>query len=117
MTTKWLALIAGFALVIASLSCHTVAQLQSGHVVSNSSATTTKLHFPRPWLDEMQSPYFIEQIEVRKLPNSQGDEYFFGALPDGDHFYANEVNKNLPKPRYGKNMFAVNFSAEPRARV
>ena len=65
----------------------------------------------------MESPYFIEQIEVRKLPNSKGDEYFFGALPDGDHFYAHEVDKNRPKPRYGKNMFAVNFSAEPRARV
>src|SRR6185369_4763289 len=117
MTTKCLVLIAGFALVIASLSCQTVVQSQSGHVVSNSSATTTKLHLPQPWLDEMESPYFIEQIEVRKLPNSPGDQYFFGALPDGDHFYANEVDKNRPKPRCGKNMFAVNFSAEPRARV
>lgn len=114
---KWVILIAGFSLVIASLSCHTVVQPQSGHVVSNSSVTTTKLHFPQPWLDEMETPYFIEQIEVRKLPNSPGDEYFFGALPDGDHFYANEVDKNLPKTRYGKNMFAVNFSGEPRARV
>ena len=117
MTRKWSILIVGFALLIASLSCHTVVQLQSGAVVSNSSASTTKLHFPQPWLDERELPYFIEQIEVRKLPNSKGDEYFFGALPDGDHFYAHEVDKNRPKPRYGKNMFAVNFSAEPRARV
>jgi len=64
----------------------------------------------------MESP-FIEQIEVRQVPNSDGDEYFFGALPVGDHLYAHEVDKNLPKPRYDKNMFAVSFSAGPRARV
>jgi len=114
---KLLTFIVGLALVIASSSCQHVAQLTRSQVVSKSGASTTKLHFPHPWLDEMESPYFIQQIEVRKLPNSPADEFFFGALPDGDYSYANEVDKNRPKPRYGKNMFAVNFSAEPRARV
>jgi len=65
----------------------------------------------------MEGSYSIQQIEVRKTPNSAGDVFLFGALPDGDHLYAHEVDKNLPKPRYGKNMFAVNFSDGPRARV
>jgi hypothetical protein len=110
-------ILTGFALVIASLSCHNVVQLRTADAVSKSSTPTTKLHLPQPWLDEMESPYFIQQIEVRQAPNSPGDEFFFGALPNGDNFYADEVDKNLPKPRYGKNMFAVNFSADPRARV
>ena len=110
-------LLALTVVVIASLSCQHVAQLTTTKVISNSSVTTTKLHFPQPWLDEMESSYSIQQIEVRKIPNSPGDEFFFGALPDGDYFYAHEVDKKLPKPRYGKNMFAVNFSNGPRARI
>lgn len=102
-------LLALFVIVIATLSCQ--------QVISKSSTPTTKLHLPEPWLDEMESSRFIEQIEVRKTPNSPADEFLFGALPDGDYFYANEVDKNLPKPRYGKKMFAVNFSDGPRARV
>ena len=65
----------------------------------------------------MEGFSFIEQIEVRKVPSSSNGEFFFGALPGGDHFYAHEVDKNLPKPRYGKNMFVVNFSGGPQARV
>ena len=107
----------GFAFVIASLSCHTVVQLQNADVVSNSSTATTKLHFPQPWLDERDSATYIEQIEVRKLPSSPGVEFFFGALPNGDNFYAHEVDENLPQPRYGKNMFAVNFADGPKVRV
>lgn len=103
--------------VIATSSCQHVAQLTTTKVISNSSTTSTKLHFPQSWLDEMENPNFIQQIEVRKVPNSPRDEFFFGALPDGDYFYEHEVDKNRPKPRYGKNMFAVNFSNGPRARV
>lgn len=112
---KSLILMVGFTFVITSMSCHKVVQLQKTEVSSTSS--TTKLHFPQFWLDERERPYSIEQIEVRKLPNSPGDEFLFGALPDGENFYAHEVDKNLPKPRYGKNMFAVNFSGEPRVRA
>ena len=109
-------IIIGFAFLIASLSCRNVAQVASPGVSTPQTAATT-LHLPQPWLDEMEGANFIEQIEVRKVPNSANDELFFGALPDGDHFYAHETNKNLPPPRYGKNMFAVSFSAGPQARV
>lgn len=112
---KLLTLIVGLALVITSLSCHNVVQFTEA--VSKSSSETTKLHFPQPWLDERDSATYIEQIEVRRLPNSPAGEYLFAALPNGDNFYAYEVDKNLPKPRYGKNIFAVNFSGGPRARV
>jgi hypothetical protein len=112
---KLLILTAGFALVIASLSCHNAVQFSQA--VFNSSSATTKLHFPQPWLDERDNANYILQIEVRKLPNSPGDEFLFGALPDGDNFYAYEVDKTLPKPHYGKNFFAVNFAATPQART
>src|ERR1044072_3859138 len=110
---KLLIFIVGFALVIASLSC----QLQKANAVYKSSVPTTKLHFPQPWLDQMNSATYIEQIEVRKLPNSLGNEFFFGALPNGDNFYADEVDQNLPKPRYGDNTFAVKFADGPQVRV
>ena len=100
---KLLIVTVALALVIASLSCHNAVQFSQA--VFNSSAATTKLHFPQPWLDERDSSTSIQQIEVRKLPNSSGDEFLFGALPDGDNFYASEVDKTLPKPDYGKNFF------------
>src|ERR1044072_269816 len=112
---KSLIIIVGFVIVIASLSCHNA--VQSSEAVFNSSVPTTKIHFPQPWLDERDSATYIEQIEVRKIPNSPVDEFLFGALPNGDNFYAHEVDKNLPNPHYGKNMFAVNFSAAPKVRV
>jgi len=110
-------LIVGFAFVIASLSCQDVAQVAHTKSVSYSSTASAKLHFPQPWLDEMEGFYSIEQIEVRKVPNSSHDEFFFRALPDGDNQYAHEVDKNMPKPRYGKNMFTVSFSAGPQVRA
>jgi len=112
---KLLTFIVGLALVIASLSCHNV--VQSTEVIFNSSTATTKLHFPEPWLDERDRATYIEEIEVRRLPNSPADEFLFGALPEGSNFYAYEVDKNLPQPRYGKNFFAVNFAGGPQVRV
>lgn len=114
---KPLIIIVGFAVVIASWSCHNVAQQSTNQVVLDSAGGTKKLHLPQPWLDERERPDFVEQLEVRKIPNSAGDEFFFGGLPMGDILYAHEVDKNLPKPRYSKNMFAVSFSNGPRARV
>ena len=108
--SKPIILIFGFAFVIASLSCQNVAQTRT-----TSSAPTTKLHFPQNWLDEMDLPYFIEQIEVRKVPNA--DEFFFGALPDGDNNYTHEIDKNIPAPRYGPNTFAVSFANGKRVRA
>lgn len=109
-------IVVAFAFVIASLSCQNVAQVVKTDVVSASQATTTKVHLPQPWVGERESNY-IAQIEVRKVPNSSNDEFFFGALPDGARDYAYELDKKLPKPRYGKNMFAVDFSAGPQVRV
>jgi hypothetical protein len=67
------------------------------------------LHFPQSWLGDLES-FFIQQLEVRKLPNSSNGEFFFAALPNGDYDYAHEVDKRLPPPRYGETVFAVNFS-------
>lgn len=116
MTRRLIIIIVGFACVIASLSCRNVAQVAGTEGVSTPQSAATKLHLPQSWLDEIEGVYSVQQIEVRKVPNAP-DEFFFGALPDGDNFYAHEVDKNLRKPRYGKNMFAVNFSAGARARV
>lgn len=115
--TKTLIIIVVSAFVIASLSCQNVAHVATTETVSTSAAPATKLHLPQPWLDEMEGFYLIEQIEVRKAPNSADGEFLLRALPDGDNFYAHDVDENMPKPRYGKNMFAVNFTASPQVRT
>jgi hypothetical protein len=109
-------LIAGFAFVIASSSCHNVVRVGNTQTAS-TSLPITKLHLPQPWLDEREASYSIQQIEVRKVPNSPADQFFFRALPNGDNQYAHEVDQKMPKPRYGKHIFAVNFSTELQARV
>ena len=103
--------------MIASLSCRNVFQVATTEGVSTPQSAATKLQLPQPWLDEMEGSDSIEQIEVRKISNSPNDEFFFGALTDYDNEYAHEADKNLPKPRYGKNMFAVTFSTGPQARL
>jgi len=115
--TKQLIFIVAFTFVSASLSCQTVLQTANSQGMSTSSLPTTRLHFPQPWLDETEGFGPIQQIEVRKAPNSSDNEFFFGALRDGDNFYAHEVDRNMPKPRYGTNMFAVNFSAGLQVRT
>ena len=112
---KLRASIIAVAFVSASLSCHMV-QLGDTQVVTTSSSAITKLHFPQPWLDPMEGS-FVEQIEVRKVPNAADDEFFFGALPYGDNNYAHEADKKMPEVKYGKNMFAVNFSNGARVRT
>lgn len=94
------------ALLIAS--CQNVVQTTSVQDVSTSSLSTTTLHFPQSWLGELESN-FIQQLEVRKLPNSSAGEFLFAALPNGDYDYSYEVDERLPKPRYSENVFAVNF--------
>src|SRR5687767_274664 len=88
--------------LMASLSCGHVVHVGDTRTAATSS-TIEKLHFPRPWLGPTESSG-IEQIEVRKVPNSPGGEFFFAALPYGHNDYANEVNKNLPKTQYGQNI-------------
>jgi len=104
-----LLLVSGFALLIALSSCQNVVQTAKVQDVPGLSQQTTTLHFPQSWLGELESN-FIQQLEVRKLSNSTAGELFFAALPGGDYDYAFEVDKKMPKPTYGENMFAVNFS-------
>lgn len=83
-----------------------------------------KLHFPKHWIDATRpnEPIddiplsFIQQMEVRRVPKSDADEYFFAALPNGDNDYRHEVDARLPKPQYSLNFFAVKFSSPPEVR-
>jgi hypothetical protein len=84
-----------------------------------------KLHFPERWLDAEQRPEMtvqmpissIAQMEVRKLPDSSGDELLFAAMPYANPMYSHELDDRLPKPQYSLNQFAVNFSAGLRVRT
>ena len=108
---KSLIFILAAALALSSMSCQGFLRLRGNtQRVSTASTQATKLQFPEPWLEPPESVYWIQQIEVRQIANSSDGEFFFGALPDGDFHYAFEVDQKLPKPRYGKNKFAVNFS-------
>jgi hypothetical protein len=98
----------------------------SSQSVFTPSTAITKLHFPAPWLDSEQRPELteplplssIEQIEVRKVPNSPEGELLFAAMAGyADPMYSHEVNDRLPKPQYSLNAFAVNFSAGLRVRT
>lgn len=113
---KPLSAITVVAFLIASLSCQNMLQVSDTQTVSTSSTAVTKVRFPEPWLDPMEGGS-IEQIEVRKLPNSNHDEIFFGGLRYGNNNYAHEVDKTMPPVQYGRNVFAVTLSAEPRVRV
>jgi len=61
-------------------SCQNLVQTANVQDVARSSQPTTTLHFPQSWLGELESD-FIQQLEVRKLPNSSSAEFFFAALP------------------------------------
>ena len=114
--TKVLVLIIGITLAIA-LSCQRMFQMENTDVVSSFSMPTTKLQFPQPWLEAERPVSFVQQIEVRKLPNSSDNEFFFAALPYGDNNYAHEVDKKMPATRYTDNVFAVDFSSGLRVRA
>jgi len=59
----------------------------------------------------------VQQIEVRKIPNSSADEFFFAALPYGDFYYQQELYPDSPAPEYSQNSFAVSFTQGPKVRV
>ncbi len=105
-------LIAGFAFTITSLSCRSAAQIANTAPASKPSTSVTKLQFPQPWQDERESFLRIPQIEVRKIPNSSGSEFFFRGLPDGNMYSHEDI-----KPRYGPNVFAVKFDNGIRVRT
>jgi hypothetical protein len=114
-------LILEFTFLIASLSCQSAAQISQTAPVSGRSLGSTKLQFPQPWFEatELGSELlsFVQQIEVRKVPNSSDGELFFAALPDGDNDYSHELYKDIPKPKYSQNAFAVNFAVGLRVRA
>ena len=100
-----------FVLLICSLSCQSVR-------TQSQSRDMTKLHFPESWYESADRPLsFIQELEVRKLPNSADGEFFFAALPYGDGDYVHEYNPDIPKPKYSVNFFAAKFTPSPRARV
>ena len=78
------------------------------------------LDLPQPWLDstrpglELSS---VQQIEVRKLPNSSEDEFLFAALPNGDNDYSYELYTDMSKPQYSSNSFVVNLGGKTSART
>jgi hypothetical protein len=84
------------------------------------SLHTTKLHFPEPWTEPEQPDRplsSIQQIEVRKLPNSSADEFFFAALPNGDYDYSYELYQDIPAPQYSHNAYAVSLSEGAKVRA
>lgn len=79
-----------------------------------------KLEFPEPWYeqDHPDRPLSaVQQIEVRKLPNSPDNEFFFGALPYGDADYNHEWQPDKLPPQYSGNSFAVNLTTPLRVRA
>lgn len=105
--------------VAASLACHVV-QLSGSTSTSSQSPHTTKLHFPEPWAEAEQPDRplsTVQQIEVRKIPNSSADEFFFVALPYGDNDYSNELYRDIPPPKYSHNAYVVSLTEGPKIRA
>ena len=106
--------------LITSLSCQSVVQISGAGYVSGQTLSTTKLHFPEPWSDAKRDGFplsSVQQIEVRKVPNSSAREFFFAALPHGDDDYSYELYSDIPAPQYSQNSFAVSFTDRPRVRT
>jgi hypothetical protein len=59
----------------------------------------------------------VQQIEVRKVPNSSADEFFFAALPNGDYDYSHELYSDIPAPQYSQNSFAISFTGGLKVRA
>lgn len=104
----------------ASLACWSTVQISGPASTYGQSLHTTRLHFPELWSDAERPDYplsSVQQIEVRKLPTSSADEFFFAALPNGDHDYSNELYPDIPAPQYSHNSFAVSFTESPKIRA
>lgn len=88
--------------------------------MSAQSRDTMKLQFPQSW-HESNNPdrplSYVQQLEVRKLPNSPDNELLFAALPNGDGEYFHEWQPDIPPPEYSGNSFAVTFTMPLRVRV
>ena len=96
-----------------------MAQL-SGSQSTSASGEIMKLQLPEPWYEANQPDRplsYVPEIEVRKLPNSPDNEFFFAALPYGPSQYSHEYQPDIPSPEYSDNSFAVTFTAPLRVRV
>ena len=113
--TKTFTVLVAFITALVSCGCRSAL---TGAQVTNSSQPVKKVSFPGGWRDPSRPVPMssIAQLEVRKRSNS-ADEFLFAALPNGDYFYTNEVDTRIPAPEYSDNMFAVDFSSEPRSRI
>lgn len=80
-----------------------------------------RIKFPQAWRvnDKGVPPDFsyVQQLEVRRLPDASTSEFFFAALPYGDNDYSYEVYPNDPKPTYSTNYYAINFDEDLRVRA
>ena len=100
------------------VACRSTAQVYGP--ASTQTLSTTKIHFPEPWSDATRDGFplqSVQQIEVRKVPNSSAGEFFFAALPHGDFDYSYELYSDIPAPQYSQNSFAVSFTDSPRVRA
>src|SRR4030095_10189844 len=105
---------------MASLSCQSAAQMTKTVPASEQPQSEITLHLPEPWLDSTRPELelsSVQQIVVRKLPNSSDDEFLFAALPNGDYDYSHELYKDIPKPQYSINSFVVNLAGKTSART
>jgi hypothetical protein len=114
MTKQLILLVVAVALVTASWSCQSSAQMAGTQVKFNYALGVSKVKFPEPLVGPDDT---LEQIEVRKIPNATAHEYLLRALPYGDYEYAYEVDKTRPAPKYGELAFVLNFTPGARVRV
>lgn len=81
--TSTMKLLALTVVVIATLSCQHVARLATTKVISNSSASTKKLHLPQPWLELFKNAMWIEGGYILLPLNKSLDSFAFWQLPGG----------------------------------
>src|SRR4030095_12686303 len=108
------------AVVMASLSCQSAAQMTKTVPASEQAQSAVTLPLPEPWLDSTRPELelsSVQQIVVRKLPNSSDDEFLFAALPNGDYDYSPQLYKDIPRTQYSINSFVVNFAGKTSART
>jgi hypothetical protein len=114
-----------FVCILAPLlfSCNSRAQTQAvTQQEAQKEVRVNRIRFPKAWTlrdddDEIPSISYVQQLEVRRLPDSAANEFFFAALPYGDNDYTDELYTDFPKPTYSKNYYAVNFDDPSRVRT
>lgn len=92
---------------------------------TRTPARLGEIRFPKRWLEDdpaakghhapadFELPIDPQQLEVRRAAGS--DEYLFRALEYNTE-YESDYQTDLPRPRYSRNVFAVDFRAGFRVR-